>query len=61
MFKPKRKKYTTEEINAIENRAYIRGYKMGYATAERDTLFRKNTPNEIREILGLPKIEEVVK
>ena len=51
-------KLTEMELNAKLNKALIDGYNKGYDAGLREGLFQKNTPNQIREILGLPPIKE---
>jgi hypothetical protein len=51
-------KLTERELTAIENKNYIRGYELGYKAGKQDALSQKYTPNQIREILGLPPIEK---
>ena len=50
-------KLSEKELNAKVNRAYMEGYTLGYETGQRDALFRRLTPNMIRNILDLPIIK----
>ena len=45
------------------NQSYTLGYEKGVEEGRREAIMRKYTPNEIREIMGLPRIEkpEIVK
>lgn len=59
----KRTRITSKELNALINNAYLEGYHDGYAAAERESVFKCNTINDIRKALGLPEItkrEEVI-
>ena len=43
--------------NKRVNEAFIQGYERGKKDGERDAISRKYTPNQVREILGLPPID----
>lgn len=46
------------DIQAQINNAYIKGYEQGIEQGKRDAILQKYTPNQIREIVGLPPIEK---
>lgn len=47
-----------KDYNAALNNAYLIGRKDGVIEGKREALFEALTPNEIRELLGVPRIEE---
>lgn len=49
---------TERERNARDNERLNAAYKLGYKAGRTEALIYKNTPNEIRAILGLPPIKE---
>ena len=51
-------KLSVEELDAQLNQAYIKGYATGKEDGERQGLFKKYTPNDIRACLGCPPISD---
>jgi hypothetical protein len=51
-------KLTEKELNAKLNQSFLKGYNSGYNAGVIDGLFKKHTPNQLRELLGLNPIIE---
>lgn len=51
----------TKQKNAKHNRQYWEGYREGYEAGRQHAFFQKYTINEVREMVGLPPIDKVMK
>lgn len=47
--------------NRKDNRAYLKGYNLGYNAGKLDATLSRFTPNELRQLIGLPLIDKEVK
>ena len=46
-----------KEYDAMINKAFMEGYDLGLRTGRQEGFMAKNTPNDLREILGLPPLK----
>ena len=51
-------KLSVKELNEQLNLAYLKGYDVGKEVGERQGLFKKYTPNDIRACFGCPPLSE---
>lgn len=49
---------TQKQFNAELVKVYEHAYQVGLVTGRQEGVLSRYTPNELREILGLPKIEQ---
>lgn len=54
----KKYKLTQQEINALENKAYLQGYEKGLAEGEQRATFKKYTINDIRAMFDMPPLAQ---
>lgn len=54
----KKIKLTEQEYDAALLKEYLKGYKEGFRYGKKIGFSKQLTPNDIRELLGLPKIEK---
>lgn len=47
-----------EKCDSLINKAYLEGYRAGVEYGKKEAMFKKYSPNEIREVLGLDPIKE---
>lgn len=51
-------KIDKEKCDSLINKAYLEGYRAGVEYGKQEAIFKKHSPNEIREALGLDPIKE---